>query len=116
MRGRFEKDFHVSPFMGMDHTYAWRMTEPGERLIVHIESERDERIVFDATLSLSRRELTPARLRFLLARHPLLTLRIVVRIYAQRAAAGAAGRTLLPEPERGAAAAPRTSRAHPRLA
>ena len=29
MRGRFAKEFHVSPFMGMDHTYAWRMTTPG---------------------------------------------------------------------------------------
>jgi DUF1365 family protein len=82
MRGRFQKEFHVSPFMGMDHTYAWRMTAPGERLIVHIDSEQDERSVFDATLSLRRRELTPARLRGLLARHPLLTMRIVRQIYS----------------------------------
>jgi DUF1365 family protein len=82
MRGRFAKEFHVSPFMGMDHTYVWRMTAPAERLIVHIDSEQGDRIVFDATLSLARRELTPARLRALLVRYPLLTLRIVRRIYA----------------------------------
>ena len=82
MRGRFEKEFHVSPFMGMDHTYAWRMTEPGERLIAHIDSEQGGRRVFEATLSLRRSELTPARLRGLLARYPLLTLRIVRQIYA----------------------------------
>jgi DUF1365 family protein len=82
MRGRFAKEFHVSPFMGMDHTYVWRMTAPAERLIVHIDSEQGDRIVFDATLSLARRELTPARLRALLLRYPLLTLRIVRRIYA----------------------------------
>ncbi len=82
MRGRFAKEFHVSPFMGMDHTYVWRMSVPGERLIVHIDSEQNERIVFDATLSLRRHELTPRRLGALLARHPLLTLRIVGQIYA----------------------------------
>jgi DUF1365 family protein len=82
MCGCFEKEFHVSPFMGMDHTYAWRLTAPGERLIVHIDSEQDERIVFDATLSLRRRELTPAQLRIMLLRHPLLSLRIVAGIYA----------------------------------
>ena len=59
MRGSFAKEFHVSPFMGMDHTYAWRFTEPGEQLIGHIESERAGALAFDATLSLRRRPLTP---------------------------------------------------------
>ena len=38
LHGRFEKRLHVSPLMGMDHTYDWRLSEPGERLSVHIES------------------------------------------------------------------------------
>ena len=37
-------------------------------LIVHIDSEQEHKVVFDATLSLARRELSPARLRRLLAR------------------------------------------------
>jgi hypothetical protein len=98
IRGRFAKEFHVSPFMGMDHTYAWRMTNPAERLIVHIDSEQDERIVFDATLSLQRRELTPARLRALLARHPLLTLRIVRQIYANGLRLALKGAPYFPNP------------------
>ena len=81
MRGRFAKEFHVSPFMGMDHTYAWRMTPPHERLIVHIDSEREGRIAFDATLSLARRPLTPATLTRLLIGHPLLSAQVVRRIY-----------------------------------
>ena len=82
LRGRVAKEFHVSPFMGMNHVYAWRMTEPGSQLIAHVESERDRRVVFDATLSLERRPLSPASLCRLLARHPLLTARIVGLIYA----------------------------------
>ena len=59
MRARFDKQLHVSPLMGMDHTYDWRLTEPGQQLLVHIESDRKRTKVFDATLSLHRREMTP---------------------------------------------------------
>jgi DUF1365 family protein len=75
--GRFAKEFHVSPFMGMDYTYQWRLSSPGDRLQVHIDSERDDAIVFDATLSLERRPFSAAVLR----RHPALTLRVVGQIY-----------------------------------
>ena len=53
LHGRFTKALHVSPLMGMEHTYDWRLSEPGERLSVHIESIRDDGArAFDATLSL----------------------------------------------------------------
>ena len=94
MTGSFAKEFHVSPFMGMDHTYSWRLTEPGEQLIAHIEStrsgtprdggqagQREGALFFDATLSLRRRELSPASMRALLARHPMITLRSLRQIY-----------------------------------
>ena len=32
MRGEFDKQLHVSPLMGMDHVYDWRLTEPGEHV------------------------------------------------------------------------------------
>jgi DUF1365 family protein len=98
MQGRFAKEFHVSPFMGMDHVYAWRMTEPGARLLVHIESERERRRAFDATLSLERRALTPASLRRLLVRHPLLTLRILGGIYAHGLRLWSKGAGYFPNP------------------
>jgi DUF1365 family protein len=88
LHGRFAKEFHVSPFMGMDYTYAWRMTTPGEQLVAHIESSRadggehDGQLAFDATLSLRRRELSPATMRRLLARHPMITLRSLRQIYS----------------------------------
>jgi DUF1365 family protein len=82
MRGRFEKEFHVSPFMGMDHTYAWRLTPPGPKLIAHIENLREGSTALEATLSLRRVELTQRALVRLLARYPLLTPRIVGQIYA----------------------------------
>jgi DUF1365 family protein len=113
MRGRFAKDFHVSPFMGMNHTYAWRMTEPGEHLIVHIDSEQEQQIVFDATLSLRQRELSPARLRRLLAGHPLLTLRIVRQIYTHGLRLRIKGARYFPNPS-GAPLLGRARREHAR--
>jgi uncharacterized protein len=98
MRGEFAKKFHVSPFMGMDHSYAWRLTEPREQLIVHIESAREQRTAFDATLSLERRELTPASLRRLLARHPLAPAWALARIYGNGLALWAKGAGYFPNP------------------
>jgi uncharacterized protein len=84
LHGRFAKALHVSPLMGMQHSYDWRLSEPGERLSVHIESthDGDGTRAFDATLSLRRREITPAELRRTLLRYPALTLRLTARIYA----------------------------------
>jgi uncharacterized protein len=83
MRQQLSKRLHVSPFMSMDHVYDWRLTVPGEQLLVHIESHRRDSDVnvFDATLSLRGRELTPAAMRGMLLRHPFITLRVVAGIY-----------------------------------
>jgi hypothetical protein len=83
MHGRFAKALHVSPLMGMEHIYDWRLSAPGETLSVQIDSThaRGER-VFDATLALRRRELSARELRRALVRYPLLTLRLTARIYA----------------------------------
>jgi len=82
MRDTMDKVFHVSPFIGMDNRYDWRVTEPHGRLLVHIDERDSEgREVFDATLSLIRRELTRARLTRLLVRFPATSLRVLALIY-----------------------------------
>lgn len=80
-----DKAFHVSPFMPMDQQYTWKFSPPGDRLLVHMENYRDEQKIFDATLQMERRELTPARLNGLLLRYPLMTLKVVFWIYVQAA-------------------------------
>jgi DUF1365 family protein len=79
----FGKDFHVSPFMPMDLTCHWRFSAPGQRLAVHMENDRDGRVVFDATLALTRREMTGPSLAGVLLRFPASTLRVLVAIYWQ---------------------------------
>ncbi len=80
-RYRFPKDLHVSPFMGLDLDYAWRCNPPGERLAVHMDVERAGRKLFDATLGLRRRPLSGVALAGALARHPLMTLKVIAAIH-----------------------------------
>jgi hypothetical protein len=105
IRGGFEKELHVSPLMGMDHSYELRISEPGERLSVHIESsatgEHASRgPVFDATLSLARRGPSAGELRRLLRRYPLPTVAVVARIYGHAARLRLKGATYHPHPAR----------------
>jgi len=77
------KAMHVSPFMPMDIDYDWRLSDPGERLTVHIENHREGAKLFDATLDLERRELSGRSLAAALARFPLMTLQVVLLIHWQ---------------------------------
>jgi uncharacterized protein len=102
LSGRSEKLLHVSPFMGMDHEYEWRVTVPGERLSVHIESQRDGERAFDATLNLERRELSRRSLASATVRHPTNTLHVLARIYGQALRLKLRGVPVHPHPARGA--------------
>ena len=99
LAGRFGKQLHVSPFMGMDHVYDVRASTPADTLSVHIESERGGSRAFDATLSLKRRELTVDSTRRMLATYPLATLRVLALIYAHAIRLRAAGVAVHPHPK-----------------
>ena len=102
-RRRFEKAFHVSPFMPMAQRYDWRFTAPTRSLVVHMESREGERKVFDATLSLRRAPLDGANLARSLARFPWMTARVTAGIYAQAARLWLKGTPYHPHPGRQAA-------------
>jgi uncharacterized protein len=106
IEGHVRKQLHVSPLMGMEHTYHWRLSEPGERLSVQINSlDGEGHTVFDATLGLRRREMTAVAMRGALLRHPLLTARIVASIYGHALRLRVRGASWFPHPEGGAAPA-----------
>jgi len=81
IRHRQTKEFHVSPFMDLDMDYRWTLTHPQKRVLVHIENQRDNERLFDATLIMKREPLTGKNLLRLLARFPVVTLKIVSAIY-----------------------------------
>jgi DUF1365 family protein len=80
---RFDKTFHISPFMPMSQQYAWRFNEPGGALRVHMENHEGTTKVFDASLNLRRSEITGPSLAQALVRFPLMTARVAVGIYWQ---------------------------------
>jgi len=83
LRCRLRKEFHVSPFMGMDFEYAFALTPPGDRLTVHIENYRAGTKHFDATLSMKRVEITGGSLAGVLLRYPFMTAQVFLAIYFQ---------------------------------
>jgi DUF1365 family protein len=82
-RFRPDKEMHVSPFMPMDVGYDWRFNEPGEMLAVHMENYRNDGKIFDASLIMERREITPFALKTVLTRFPLMTVKVVAAIHWQ---------------------------------
>ena len=79
----FAKAFHVSPFLPMQRSYAWRLTAPADALRVHMDVRDGDACEVDATLVLERRPLNAANLARVLLRFPAMTLRIVAAIHWQ---------------------------------
>jgi DUF1365 family protein len=82
-RYRFHKAFHVSPFMSMDVDYDWHFLRPGQRLVIHMENRESGQKFFDATMTLTRQEITTASLTRALLRYPFMTAQVVSAIYFQ---------------------------------
>lgn len=79
----FEKNFHVSPFMGMHQDYDWRFLQPGDKINVHMQNFEKGDKLFDATLTLDRRSLDGRTLGRVLAQYPAMTMQVVAKIYWQ---------------------------------
>jgi DUF1365 family protein len=85
-RQRFtaRKELHVSPFHALELDYRFDFAAPGRSLSVRIETcDGREEPLFDAVLSLRRREITGRALAGVLLRYPVLTARVAANIYWQ---------------------------------
>jgi DUF1365 family protein len=81
IRQRCEKAFHVSPFLGMDMTYAFRVVPPASRVAVSIDGADREGPVMAATFAGRRVLLTSVALMRALLAYPLLTLKVMAAIH-----------------------------------
>ena len=77
------KSFHVSPFMGMEVDYHWRLSVPTEHLMVQIDNSSGGETFFRASLSLARRPLDRSQLHRMMLRYPLMTGWIMAAIHWQ---------------------------------
>lgn len=80
---RFDKRFHVSPFLPMQRQYDWRFQPPAEALRVHMDVSGETGQEFDATLVLQRQPLNAGTLARALLCYPLMTLQVVLAIHWQ---------------------------------
>ena len=78
---RVAKQFHVSPFLPMQHEYRFSFEAPGEALRAGIENFAGDERAFGARLELRRREIDGASLASALLRYPLMTAQVVAAIY-----------------------------------
>jgi DUF1365 family protein len=77
------KGFFVSPFIGMDQTYAFTLRPPGERLAIRIRQRDGAGPWLIATQSGDRRPLSDRSLLAQWAAHPLMTLKVIAAIHWQ---------------------------------
>ena len=80
---RFAKVFHVSPFLPMRMEYEFHLSLPGASLTVHVDDLENGEKVLDATFTARREPLTTGSLARVLARNPLMPLKVIAWIHWQ---------------------------------
>jgi DUF1365 family protein len=81
---RCDKQLYVSPFLGMDLHYRFRIEPPHERLSVGVsvhDGEGGDSAVLNARMDAQRRPLTDSALLRVFVTHPLLTLAVIGGIH-----------------------------------
>ena len=96
------KQFYVSPFIGMDTRYHFRLAPPSETLKVRILQTNETGPVLAAGFSGSRRPLTSRLLLGALLTMPLLTFKVVAAIHWEALRLWIKGAPLVPRPHTGA--------------
>ena len=82
-RYRCTKNLHVSPFMHMDIDYDWLIDHPGRDIVVRINSNASGTLIFNATLTLAREEISGVSLAKTLITYPLMTVKVILGIHWQ---------------------------------
>lgn len=98
LRHSADKMMHVSPFNDMNYTYAFSITQPGERLSVAIEQQDESGAMFRAGMHLTRFALTDRNLLKVFLTHPLLTAKVMFSIHWQALRLWIKGATYHPRP------------------
>jgi DUF1365 family protein len=83
LRYEHRKRLHVSPFFGLDQSYEWAFSQPGETVWARIHVREDETKPLTAVLHGERRELTNGSVARSLARYPLMPLQVTALIHRQ---------------------------------
>ncbi|HSH05095.1 MAG TPA: DUF1365 domain-containing protein [Anaerolineae bacterium] len=94
----FDKIFYVSPMIPMDARYEMTLTPVADKMSVHIDEFREGEKFFEARIWGQRQPLTPANLRRVLWRYPLMPWLVTARIHWQAIKLLARGLPFLKKP------------------
>jgi len=83
LRYEQEKRLHVSPFFGLDQSYEYAFSEPGDEVWARVNVREDGRSPLTAVFHGRRRELTNGSLLRALARYPLMPVQVMGLIHWQ---------------------------------
>jgi DUF1365 family protein len=76
-----DKDFFVSPFLENDLTYDFRITPPGEKVVVAMTVKRGDTVALTASFAGERRDLNDAQLLRVWLGNPLMTFKVIAGIH-----------------------------------
>jgi DUF1365 family protein len=93
-----DKAFHVSPFMDMNLSYAFRVRPPGERFSLSIDVSDAEGLMMTARQNARREPLTDRALLRLFFAFPFVTARVILGIHWEALKLWAKGVRLRPRP------------------
>ncbi len=79
----FAKAFHVSPFMDMQQHYIWKLSKPGQDLLVRMDSYEAGAKVFNADMNLRHELITHSSMAKVLVQFPFMTFKVIGAIYWQ---------------------------------
>lgn len=99
IRQHCAKAFYVSPFMRMDITYNFRILPPADTTVVVVNGDDAEGRVISTSFAGHRRPLTDRALLGLVARHGLLSLKVLGAIHWEAMKLWLKGLRLQPRPE-----------------
>jgi hypothetical protein len=94
-----DKAFHVSPLIGMEARYGFRIARPGERLSVLIREYQDGRLMLVASQQGRGYRLRDRHLASALLRIPFMTLKVMAAIHWQALKIWLKGAPFFPKPQ-----------------
>ena len=78
---KFEKNFHISPFMPMDINYNWVFTSPKDFLYVSMDNLLKNKLIFNATLKMTKRAWSAYALNKILFLSIPMSIKAIILIY-----------------------------------
>jgi len=94
-----EKCFHVSPLIGMQADYRFRISRPDDKLAVLIREYQEGRLMLVASQTGNGERLTDAALIKAFLRTPLMTFKVMAAIHWQALKIWLRGARFFPKPE-----------------